>query len=37
MLSKAASSSQEIPKLFKKFSEDIIAEMKYDGERSQVN
>jgi ATP-dependent DNA ligase len=37
MLARPAVTSAEIPKLLKKFSNEIIAEVKYDGERTQVN
>ncbi len=34
MLARPAYSAAEVKKLFKKFGNDIIAELKYDGERS---
>jgi len=36
MLSRPAMNSAEIPKLLKKFSDEVVAELKYDGERAQV-
>ncbi len=36
MLSRPASTANEVPKLLQKFGDEVLAEMKYDGERAQV-
>lgn len=36
MLARPAHNVEEIKKMLKKFSNEIIAEIKYDGERAQV-
>jgi len=36
MLSRPANTANEVPKLLQKYGEEVLAEMKYDGERAQV-
>lgn len=36
MLSRPANTANEVPKLLQKYGEDVLAEVKYDGERAQV-